>query len=74
MTSCLLLWTTKPCQENTMAQMAHFSFPYYFAIPNSEFRIKNSEFRIPKFVLQICTTNFGIRNCEVCVMWARGNL
>ena len=28
----------------TMAQMAHFSFPYYFTIPNSE----------------ICTTNFGI--------------
>ena len=21
-----------------MAQMAHFSFPYYFTIPNSEFR------------------------------------
>ena len=21
----------------TMAQMAHFSFPYYFTIPNSEF-------------------------------------
>ena len=29
----------------TMAQMAHFSFPYYFTIPNSEFRI-------PKFVEQ----------------------
>ena len=29
----------------TMAQMAHFSFPYYFTIPNSEFRI-------PKFVKQ----------------------
>ena len=29
----------------TMAQMAHFSFPYYFTIPNSEFRILNSEFR-----------------------------
>ena len=26
-----------------MAQMAHFSFPYYFTIPNSEFRILNSE-------------------------------
>ena len=22
---------------HTMAQMAHFSFPYYFTIPNSEF-------------------------------------
>ena len=31
---------------------------------NSEFRILNSE---------ICTTNFGIRNCEVYVMWASGN-
>ena len=29
----------------TMAQMAQFSFPYYFTIPNSEFRI-------PKFVEQ----------------------
>ena len=28
-----------------MAQMAHFSFPYYLTIPNSEFRI-------PKFVEQ----------------------
>ena len=35
-----------------MAQMAHFSFPYYFTIPNSEFWIPNSEFRIPKFVEQ----------------------
>ena len=47
-----------------MAQMAHFSFPYCFTIPNSEFRILNSE---------ICTTNFGIRNCEEYVMWASGN-
>ena len=35
----------------TMAQMAHFSFPYYFTIPNSEFRI-------PKFALRI--SEFGI--------------
>ena len=35
---------------STMVQMAHFSFQYYFTIPNSEFRILNSEFRIPKFV------------------------
>ena len=49
----------------TMAQMAHFSFPYYFTIPNSEFRILNSEFRIlnsefriPKFALRI--SEFGI--------------
>ena len=37
-----------------MAQLAHFSFPYYFTIPNSEFRIPilNSEFWIPKFVEQ----------------------
>ena len=39
-----------------MAQMAHFSFPYYFTIPNSE----------------ICTTNFGIQNCEVYIIWASG--
>ena len=31
---------------------------------NSEFRILNSE---------ICTTNFGIRNCEVYIIWASGN-
>ena len=31
---------------------------------NSEFRILNSE---------ICTANFGIRNCEVYVVWANGN-
>ena len=37
----------------TMAQMAHFSFPYYFTIPNSNFWIL-----IPKFALQI--TEFGI--------------
>ena len=48
---------------STMAQMAHFSFPYYFTIPNSEFRILNSE---------ICTANFGIRNFEVLVIWAGG--
>ena len=44
--------------STNMAQMAHFSFPYYFTIPNSEFRI-------PKFALRI--SEFGIRNCEVFV-------
>ena len=39
-------------------QLAHFSFPYYFTIPNSEFRILNSEFQIPKFALRI--SEFGI--------------
>ena len=39
--------TKKYVIKNMMAQMAHFSFPYYFTIPNSEFRIPNSEFRIP---------------------------
>ena len=48
----------------TMAQMAHFSFPYYFTIPNSELRI-------PNFALRI--SEFGIRNCEVYVVWASGN-
>ena len=38
-------------QGSTMAQMAHFSFPYYFTIPNSECRI-------PKFALRI--SEFGI--------------
>ena len=47
-----------------MALMAHFSFPYYFTIPNSEFRIL-------KFALRI--SEFGIRNYEVYVMWASGN-
>ena len=37
----------------------------------SQFRISNSEFRIPKFALQI--SEFGIRNCEVYVVWASGN-
>ena len=31
---------------------------------NSEFQILNSE---------ICTTNFGIRNCEVYIIWTSGN-
>ena len=31
--------------QSTMAQMAHFSSPYYFTIPNSEFRILNSVLR-----------------------------
>ena len=31
---------------------------------NFKFRILNSE---------ICTANFGIRNCEVYVVWASGN-
>ena len=29
--------------SSTMAQMDNFSSPYYFTIPNSEFRILNSE-------------------------------
>ena len=33
----------------TMAQMAHFSFPYYFTIPNSEFRIPKFALRISEF-------------------------
>ena len=33
--------------------------------------LHNSEFRIPNS--EICTANFGIRNCEVYVVWARGN-
>ena len=36
--------------------MAHFSFPYYFTIPNSEFRI-------PKLALRI--SKLQIRNREV---------
>ena len=50
-----------------MAQMAHFSFPYYFTIPNSEFRI-------PKFALRI--SEFGIQNSElwsIYIIWASGN-
>ena len=31
--------------EGTMAPMAHFSFPYFFTIPNSEFRNLHYEFR-----------------------------
>ena len=33
----------------------------------SQFRILNSEFRNP--ISEICTKNFGIRNCEIYVMW-----
>ena len=33
----------------TMTQMAHFSFPYYFTIPNSEFWIPKFALRIPEF-------------------------
>ena len=43
----------------TMAQMVTFHFH-----TTSQFRIPNSE---------ICTANFGIRNCEVYVVWASGN-
>ena len=51
---------------STMAQMAHFPFQ-----TTSQFRIPNSEFRIPN--PEISTTNFGIRNCEVYIIWASGN-
>ena len=33
--------------------------------------LHNSEFRIPNS--EICTTTFGIRNCEVYIIWASGN-
>ena len=35
--------------NRTMAQMAHFLFPYYFTIPNSEFRISKFALRISEF-------------------------
>ena len=35
--------------KSTMAQMAHFSFPYYFTIPNYEFRISKFALRISEF-------------------------
>ena len=38
-----------------MAQMAHFSFPYYLTIPNSEIRILNSEIRTTCFVYMFST-------------------
>ena len=38
---------------------------------NSELWIPNSEFRI--MTSEICTMSFGIRNCEVHVMWASGS-
>ena len=39
------------CLNNvsTMAQMANFSFTYYFTIPNSEFRNLHCEFRNSEF-------------------------
>ena len=51
-------------RKTTMAQMAHFSFPYNFTIPNSAFRIPKfalriSEFGIVKYMLygQVVTVN-----------------
>ena len=55
-----------------IAQMAHFLFPYYFTIPNSEFRIPKSEFRIPKFALQI--SEFGIVKYMSCWQVVTTNL
>ena len=43
--------TTFTNHYTTMAQMGHFSFPYYFTVPNSEFQI-------PTFALPI--SEFGI--------------
>ena len=41
----------------TMAQMAHFSFPYYYTIP--KFALRISEFGIVKYMLygQVVTAN-----------------
>ena len=44
----------------------HFHTTSQFRILNSEIRILNSEFRNLHY-------EFGIRNCEVIVMWTRGN-
>ena len=49
----------------------HFHTTSHFRILNSEFWSSNSKFWIPNS--EICTTNFGIRNCEVYIMWASGN-
>ena len=64
-TSQFLEFYGTPPQEKclliTMAQMAHFSFPYYFTIPNSEFWIPNSEIRILAIVVDTCSQKS--RNC-----------
>ena len=46
----------------TVAQMAHFLFPYHFTIPNSEFRITKFALRISEFELW-----------SIYLMWASGN-
>ena len=51
--------------ESTMAQMAHFSFSYYFTI-------LNSKFRIPKFALRI--SEFGIVKYMKCGQVVTANL
>ena len=63
---CLSFYFSKMSRDKasvvcTITQMAHFSFSYYFTIPNSEFRNLHYEFR-----------EFGIRNCEVYVIWTSG--
>ena len=47
--SCLVYFSKQGGLNSTMAQMAHFSFPYYFTIPNSEFRVPNFALRISEF-------------------------
>ena len=49
--------------SGTMAEMAHFSFPYNFTIPNSEFRNSHHEF---------WNSEFGIAKYNY-AMWESGN-
>ena len=49
--------------QTTMAQMAPFSFPYYFTISNSEFRIPNAEIRRTNWTLAF-TIYFNSANFE----------
>ena len=46
-----------------MAQMAHFSFPYYYTISNSEFQILNSEFWLPNSDFR--NMHYEFRNSEL---------
>ena len=52
-----------------MAQMAQFSFPYYFTIPNSEFRI-------PKFIEQTLRLIILIyfNSANVWVKWVKSSI
>ena len=53
-----------PRDSSTSSKLRWLKWLTFHFHTTSQFRILNSE---------ICTANFGIRNCEVYVLWASGN-